>query len=173
MQVEILHFYCNQKYKTKLNQLNLPGYSFRIIEEDGFKKIFDTVRKKFVKLTPEEWVRQNFISYLSKILGYPLGLITVEKSHRWNRFNRRTDILVHTRKGAPAMIVECKAPDVRIDAQVFDQVVCYNMKFGLPLMVLTNGLNHYACSIGPEPGKYTFLESIPHYNEIDTFLLNQ
>lgn len=170
MQAEILHFYCTQKYKTKLNQLNLPGYSFRIIEEDGFKKIFDTVRKKFVKLTPEEWVRQNFVTYLTKILGYPIGLISVEKSHRCNRFNRRTDIMVHTRKGEPVMIVECKAPDVKVDAQVFDQIVCYNMKFNVPLLVVTNGVNHYACRTGPETGKYTFLESIPVYCEIESFL---
>jgi predicted type IV restriction endonuclease len=153
-----------------LNQLNLPGYSFRIIEEDGFRKIFDQVRKKFVKLTPEEWVRQNFITYLTKILGYPIGLISVEKTHRWNRFNRRSDILVHTRKGEPVMMVECKAPDVKIDAQVFDQIVCYNMKYGLPILVVTNGINHYACRTGTEQGKYSFLEHIPLYCDLGQFL---
>jgi len=162
--------YCSQKYKTKLKQLNLPGYSFRIIEEDGFKKIFDQVRKKFVKLTPEEWVRQNFITYITKILGYPVGLISVEKSHKWNRFSRRTDILVHSRKGDPVMIVECKAPDVKIDAVVLDQIVCYNMKFGVPLLVLTNGINHFACKVGEGTDKYKFLDSIPHYCDIGSFL---
>jgi predicted type IV restriction endonuclease len=163
-------FNCTQKYKTKLKQLNLPGYSFRIIEEDGFKKIFDQVRKKFVKLTPEEWVRQNFITYITKILGYPIGLITVERTYKWNRFSRRTDILVHNRKGEPVMIVECKAPNVKIDAAVLDQIVCYNMKFGVPLLVLTNGLNHFACVAGKESGGYTFIENIPHYCDIGSFI---
>ncbi|MBE0673874.1 MAG: type I restriction enzyme HsdR N-terminal domain-containing protein [Bacteroidales bacterium] len=153
-----------------MKQLNLPGYSFRIIEEDGFRKIFDPVRKKFVKLTPEEWVRQNFITYLVRILGYPVGLISVEKAFRWNRLNRRTDILVHNRKGVPVMVVECKAPNVRIDATVFDQVFTYNMKLDVPLLVVTNGLVHFACRVGDEPGKYTFLETLPQYCDIGSFL---
>jgi hypothetical protein len=156
--------------KTTLKQLNLPGYSFRIIEDDGFRKIFDSVRKKFVKLTPEEWVRQNFITYLVRILGYPVGLIAVEKAFRWNRFNRRTDILVHNRRGMPVMLIECKAPDVRINAGVFDQVVCYNMKLNVPLLVVTNGIAHYACRVDGEPGNYTFLETLPPYTEIDNII---
>ena len=153
-----------------MKQLNLPGYSFRIIEEDGFKKIFDTIRKKFVKLTPEEWVRQNFITYLVRMLGYPVGLISVEKTFRWNRFSRRTDILVHNRKGVPVMVVECKAPDVRVSAEVFDQVVSYNMKLKVPLLVVTNGIAHYAIRVDGESTDYSFLEALPHYCEIESFL---
>lgn len=148
----------------------MPGYSFRIIEEDGFKKIFDQVRKKFVRLTPEEWVRQNFITYLVRILGYPVGLIAVEKAFRWNRFSRRTDILVHNRKGAAIMLVECKAPDVKISPDVFDQVFAYNMKLRVPLLVVTNGINHYACRVDGEPAKYQFIESLPSYCDIYNFL---
>ena len=153
-----------------MKQLELPGYSFRIIEEDGFKKIFDPVRKKFVKLTPEEWVRQNFITFLVRILGYPVGLIAVEKAFRWNRFSRRTDILVHNRKGAAVMLVECKAPDVKISPDVFDQVFTYNMKLRVPLLVVTNGISHYACRVYGKSGKYHFIESLPSYCEINNFL---
>lgn len=148
----------------------MPGYSFRIIEEDGFKKIFDPVRKKFVKLTPEEWVRQNFITYLVRILGYPVGLIAVEKAFRWNRFSRRTDIMVHNRKGVAVMVVECKAPDVKITPDVFDQVFTYNMKLRVPLLVVTNGISHYACRIKIETGEYQFIESLPAYCDIVNFL---
>ncbi len=153
-----------------MKQLNLPGYSFRIIEEDGFRKIFDPVRKKFVKLTPEEWVRQNFITFLVRILGYPVGLISVERAFRWNRLSRRTDILVHNRKGAAVMVVECKAPDVKISAEVFDQVFSYNMKLRVPLLVVTNGISHFACRVTGESGKYQFIEKLPSYCEIDNFI---
>lgn len=150
-------------------QLNLPGYSFNIIEDDGFKKIFDSIRKKYVRLTPEEWVRQNFITYLVKILAYPPGLIAVEKAFRWNRFSRRTDILVHNRKGKPVMLVECKAPDIKINDAVFDQIVCYNMKLQVPILVVTNGIAHYACRVDNNQGRYSFLESLPVYPDLETF----
>jgi hypothetical protein len=156
-----------------LKQLNLPGYSFRIIEDEGFKKIFDPIRKKFVKLTPEEWVRQNFITFLVRILGYPVGLIAVEKAFRWNRLSRRTDILVHNRKGTPLIVVECKAPDVKISSDVFDQIFTYNMKLQVPVLVVTNGITHFACRVEEEPGKYHFIDSLPSYCEIDNFLKNK
>lgn len=154
-----------------MKQLNLPGYSFRIIEDDGFRKIFDTVRKKFVKLTPEEWVRQNFITYLVGILGYPAGLIAVERSYKWNRLTRRTDIVVHNRKGLPVIVVECKAPNVKIDSAVFDQIFSYNLKLRVPILVVTNGLVHYACLVNGEGAdKCTFLESLPAYCDLPTLL---
>lgn len=153
-----------------MKELELPGYSFKIIEEDGFRKIFDPLRRKFVKLTPEEWVRQNFITYLVKILGYSQGLISVERQFRWNRLQRRSDILVHNRKGEPLILVECKAPDVKVDAEVFDQIMTYNMKLSVPILVVTNGVNHFACVIDDSEKGYRFLTAIPHFNEIDDFL---
>ncbi len=153
-----------------MKDLELPGYSFKIIEEDGFRKIFDPVRRIFVKLTPEEWVRQNFINYLINKLNYPAGLISVEREFKWNRLQRRTDMVVYSRDGEPLILVECKAPDVKIDGGVFDQITSYNMKLKAPVMVITNGVNHYACVADENSGGLRFLTSIPPYEEVEKFI---
>jgi hypothetical protein len=155
-----------QKYETKLKQLNLPEFSFRIIGEDIRKEIFDPIRKKYVRMTPEEWVRQNFVQYLIHQGKYPAGLIGIEVMFKLNTLSRRVDILVHNRSGFPMMIVECKSPDVSIDDKVFDQIVCYNMKFKLPYLIVTNGMDHYACKINISNGTYEFLNVIPLYEDI-------
>jgi hypothetical protein len=149
-----------------LKQLNLPEYSFRIRGKEGSEMIFDLLRKKYVKLTPEEWVRQNFVQYLIHEGKYPPGLIGIEVMSGFNKLRKRVDILVHNRAGEPVMIVECKAPDVKIDDTVFDQVVCYNMGFKVPYLVVTNGIDHYACKIDHEQNKYDFLLVIPLYADI-------
>jgi hypothetical protein len=156
----------SQKYKTKLKQLNLPQYSFRITRKEGSKMILDTLRWKYVKLTPEEWVRQNFIQYLINEGKYPPGLLGIEVLFRLNKMNRRVDILVHNRSGEPVMIVECKSPDITIDDKVFDQIVCYNMEFKVPYVVVTNGIDHYACKINHEEKNYEFLLVIPLYEDL-------
>jgi hypothetical protein len=151
-----------------LKQLNLPEYSFRIRGKEGSETIFDLLRKKYVKLTPEEWVRQNFVQYLIHEGKYPPGLIGIEVMSGFNKLRKRVDILVHNRAGGPVMIVECKAPDVKIDDTVFDQVVCYNMGFKVPYLVVTNGIDHYACKIDHEQNKYDFLLAIPLYADISS-----
>src|SRR5690606_30232307 len=103
-----------QKYKSKLKQLNLPPYSFTITGKEGSRMILDTLRRKFVRLTPEEWVRQNFVRYLIHEGGYPPGLIGIEVMFRFNNMKKRADILVHNRMGEPVLIVECKSPDINI-----------------------------------------------------------
>jgi hypothetical protein len=130
-----------------LKQLNLPEYSFRITEIDGKEMILDPIRKKFVRLTPEEWVRQNFIRYLVNEGKYPPGLLGIEAMSPYNDLRKRVDILVHDRSGRPVMIVECKQPEEKIDDKVFDQIVCYNMGFRVPYIVVTNGMVNYACKI--------------------------
>jgi hypothetical protein len=149
-----------------LNQLNLPSYSFKLKGKENPDLIFDPVRKKYVKLTPEEWVRQNFIQYLVQEGKYPPGLIGVESMFRMNKLKRRVDILVHNRSGKPVMIVECKAPSISIDDTIFDQIVCYNMGFRVPYIIVTNGLSHYACRIDHEKNKYEFLLVIPLYEDL-------
>lgn len=149
-----------------MQKLNLPEYSFRIKEEEGKEEIFDLVRGKYVRLTPEEWVRQNFIRYLVESGGYPRGLLAVEALSPFNKLKKRVDILVHNREGKPVMIVECKAPDVAINDKVFDQIVCYNMGFKVPYLIVTNGIDHYACKIDTETGNYGFLLMIPLYEEL-------
>ncbi len=128
--------------------------------------IFDPVRRKYVRLTPEEWVRQNFVQYLVNEGKYPVGLLGVEVFFRLNKLKRRIDILVHDRSGRPVMIVECKEPDVKIDDKVFDQIVNYNMSYKVPYIVVTNGIDHYACKIDHEAKKYEFLLVIPLYEDL-------
>lgn len=149
-----------------MRQLNLPEYSFRIAGEEGKETIFDPIRKKYVKLTPEEWVRQNFIRYLVDVGGYPPGLLAIEAMSPFNNLKKRVDILVHNREGKPVMIVECKAPDVPINEKVFDQIVCYNLGFKVPYLIVTNGIDHYACKIDTDTNSYGFLLVIPIYDEL-------
>jgi type I site-specific restriction endonuclease len=149
-----------------LKQLNLPQYSFKITGNEGTEKIFDPVRRKYVRLTPEEWVRQNFIQYLVMEGKYPVGLLGVEVLFRMNKLKRRVDILVHDRMGKPVLIVECKAADVKINEQVFDQIVSYNMGLKVPYIVVTNGIEHYACRVYPEEKRYEFLYVIPLYEDL-------
>jgi hypothetical protein len=149
-----------------LKQLNLPQYSFKISGNGESETILDPLRRKFVKLTPEEWVRQNFVQYLINEGKYPAGLIGIEVMFSLNKLKRRVDILIHNRSGVPVMIVECKAPEVKIDDKVFDQIVCYNIGLKVPYIVVTNGIDHYACKIDHKENKYEFLMAIPLYEDL-------
>jgi len=151
-----------------LKQLNLPQYSFKISGKENSEMIFDPLRRKYVKFTPEEWVRQNFVQYLIQEGKYPSGLIGIEVMFSLNKLKRRVDILVHNRTGEPVMIVECKAPDIRIDDKVFDQIVCYNMGLKVPYIIVTNGIDHYACKIYFQENRYEFLLVIPLYEDLLT-----
>ena len=137
-----------QKYKVKLKQLNLPSYSFRISGKEGSEMIFDPQRKRWVRLTPEEWVRQHFVQYLIRQGGYPAGLIGIEMMFSFNTLKKRVDILVHDRNGQPVMIVECKSHDIRIsdfyEDKVYDQIGEYNLGFKVPYAIVTNGIDNYA-----------------------------
>ena len=150
-----------------MKELNLPTYSFRIRGEEGSSEIFDYIRLKWVKLTPEEWVRQNFVRYLVEEGKYPPGLLGIEKMFVFNKLRRRTDILVHDRTGKPVMIVECKSHTVHLSENeaAFDQIVCYNLKFGVSYVVVTNGLSHYACK-ADNSGHYEFMNYIPLYEDL-------
>ena len=119
-----------------------------------------------MKLTPEEWVRQNFVQYLIHEGKYPPGLIGIEVMSRFNKLRKRVDILVHNRAGQPLMIVECKEPDIKIDDKVFEQIVTYNMGFRVPYLIVTNGVVHYACKIDHEQNKHEFLLVIPLYEDL-------
>jgi hypothetical protein len=149
-----------------LKQLNLPQYSFRITGKEGDEMILDPIRKKYVRLTPEEWVRQNFVQYLIQEGKYPPGLLGIEVMSPYNKLKKRVDILVHNRSGAPVMIVECKSPDIIIDETVFDQIVSYNMGYRVPYIVVTNGIVHYAFKIDFELNKFEYLLVIPLYEDL-------
>ncbi len=143
-------------------KLNLPDYSFSISETNGKKVIFDQIRKKQVALTPEEWVRQNFIQFLIKEKGYPASLIAIETKVIVNGLKQRADIVCYNTKREPLMVIECKAPEVKITQHVFEQVTRYNSKLKTKMIVVTNGLNHYCAQI--QGLSYSFLKDIPVYN---------
>jgi hypothetical protein len=149
-----------------LKELNLPPYSFKITGETGSEMIFDPIRRKYVRLTPEEWVRQNFAQYLIREGHYPAGLMSIEAMFTMNKLKKRIDILIHDRMGQPVLLVECKAPDIPLNDKVFDQIVTYNMEFKVPYIVVTNGMNHFVCKIDHENKKYDFLLVIPLYEDI-------
>lgn len=147
--------------------LNLPTYQVNVKSEGEKKYIFDRVRKKYVALTPEEWVRQHFINYLISEKQFPESLISVELAFGVNKTKKRSDIVAFNRFGNPIMIVECKASSVKIDQSVFDQIARYNMKFKVPYLVVTNGINHYCCKLNIEAHTYAFMEIIPDYQKIN------
>ncbi|MDA9563719.1 type I restriction enzyme HsdR N-terminal domain-containing protein [Flavobacteriales bacterium] len=145
-----------------MQQLNLPEYAFKIKKVGGGKKqIFDAIRKKYVVLQPEEWVRQNFAQFLIQDRKYSASLMVFEHSLKYNGRSKRGDIVLFGKDGKPKLIVECKAPNVKIDESVFDQAAQYNMKLQLDYMIVTNGMQHYCCKIDRLHQKYTFLREIP------------
>ena len=125
--------------------------------------IFDVVRKKYLLLTPEEWVRQNFIHYLNKEKKYPLGLMGVEQMVKYNSLKTRADIVMYNTEGKANIIVECKAPDVKITQDTFNQIAKYNSQLKVKYLLVTNGMNHYCCKMDYESNRITFLEEIPNY----------
>jgi hypothetical protein len=151
-----------------MQKLNLPEYSFRIKTTEGKSFIFDSLRKKYVRLTPEEWVRQNFVQFLIVEKNYSVSLMTVEALVKVNNNPQRADLVVFDRSGNPAMVVEFKAPEIKISQQTFDQIVRYNMQLKVPFLIVSNGLDHYCCRISYNDNSYTFLAEIPEFSEILT-----
>ncbi|MDR3366345.1 MAG: type I restriction enzyme HsdR N-terminal domain-containing protein [Prevotellaceae bacterium] len=131
------------------------------------RKIFDPIRKKYVALTPEEQVRQNFIDFLLRERNFPAGLMMVEYALKVNGMNRRCDIVACNRSGAPLLLVECKAPGVSIGNETFAQAARYNIALRVPYLAITNGTATYCCRIGFDAGSIEFLEDFPHYSAIE------
>ncbi|HKI87728.1 MAG TPA: type I restriction enzyme HsdR N-terminal domain-containing protein [Draconibacterium sp.] len=146
-----------------MHKLNLPAYHFKLKNESGKQMIFDSIRKKYVVLTPEEWVRQHFIQYLIQEKKYPKTLMAVEKKIVLNGQPRRFDLLVYQRNGQPLLIAEFKAPQVKITQEAFDQVVRYNMVLRVQHVVVSNGMQHYACEMNNIENTYAYLKEIPEF----------
>lgn len=146
--------------------LNLPTYEVRTTERDGKRVIYDPVREQYVRLTPEEWVRQHFVQYLIQELDVPAGLVAIEAAFEYQEQPRRADAIVHDRQGDPLLLVECKAPRISINQDAFDQCARYNIVLGAPYLVVTNGQLHYACAIDVETQSYTFLDDLPPYDQL-------
>lgn len=141
--------------------LQFGVYPFRLKKQNGKEFIFDVVRKKFVTLTPEEWVRQNIIHYLIEEENISGSLLSVEKVLSLHGMIRRTDIVVYNNKGAAQMIIECKAPDVKITQSVFDQASRYNLKFRVKYLLVTNGIESYCCEVSWEKESFRYLDCLP------------
>lgn len=141
--------------------LNLPTYQFKVKQEGVRIHIFDAIRKKYVVLTPEEWVRQNFLQYLIQDKKFPASLIAVESGVKYNQLQKRMDVLVYNKQGSPYLMVECKAPEVKISQDTFDQIARYNMAFKVKYLVVTNGLEHFCCQMDYVQNTFQYLEQIP------------
>lgn len=146
-----------------MQKLNLPEYSFRIktVEEKSF--IFDSLRKKYVRLTKEEWVRQNFVKFLIDEKKFPPSLMNVEAGLKVNNNALRADMVVFDRCGNAVLAAEFKAPEIKISQQTFDQIVRYNMQLKVKYLVVSNGMDHYCCQINYSDNSYAFLSEIPDF----------
>lgn len=147
-----------------MQELNFPKFTFRFKNSENKRLIFDGIRKKFVVLQPEEWVRQHCVQYLIQVKNYPKSLINVEKELNINTLRKRYDIVVFNTDGSIHLIVECKAPKIGIDQSTFDQIARYNLKLNASYLMVTNGINHYYCQMDFEHERYEFLKDIPDYN---------
>ncbi|MBT4916098.1 MAG: type I restriction enzyme HsdR N-terminal domain-containing protein [Formosa sp.] len=146
-----------------MRNLNFPSYKFRIKNSENNTHIFDVIRKKFVVLQPEEWVRQHCIQFLINEKNFPVSLINVEKVVQINGLNKRYDIVVYNSDGSIYLIVECKAPRVKISQSAFDQIARYNLALKASCLMVTNGLNHYFCTMDHNLGIYNFFKELPSY----------
>ena len=146
-----------------MQQLNFPVCSFKFKSKENKYSIFDIVRKKYVHLTKEEWVRQHVIHFLVYYKHYPVSLMAIEKKLTVYGLTKRTDILVYDQHGIPYLIVECKAPDVNINQEVFDQIARYNLELNAQFLMVTNGMDNFYCKMNHVDKIYRFLESIPNY----------
>ena len=149
-----------------MENLSLPVYDFKYTERENKKYIFDIIRKKYVLLTPEEWVRQNFMRYLLEEKGYIQSLVQVEMFFKLNRLSKRADIALFDRKGKPKVLVECKSPKVAISQAVFEQVARYNLSFKVDFLIVTNGMQHFCCKMDYEKKSYTFVNEVPSFEMI-------
>lgn len=145
-------------------KLNFPPYQFRFKNSENKYAIFDEIRKKFIILTPEEWVRQHVVHHLIYDKKYPKSWINVEKLIKLNDLTKRYDVVVFNPDGSIFLLVECKAPEVTITQQTFDQIARYNLALKAKYLMVTNGLEHYFCQMDYENEKYQFLRDLPPLN---------
>jgi len=149
-----------------MQQLNLPPCDLRLRVTGGRQQVFDVLRRRYVALTPEEWVRQHFVHFLTAQKGYPQGLLCNEVELRVGEKRLRCDTLLYNRELQPQMIVEYKAPEVVITQRVFDQIAAYDMLLRVDYLVVSNGMQHYCCRMDHERHRCTFLNDIPDYESL-------
>jgi hypothetical protein len=150
-----------------MQKLDFPTYAFRFKNSENKVAIFDEIRKKFVILTPEEWVRQHVVQYFLLEKKYPKSLINVEKILKINGLTKRYDVVVFNSDGSIFILVECKAPEIKISQNTFDQIARYNLTLKAQYLMLTNGQNHYFCQMDFENEKYIFQKELPKLDELN------
>lgn len=150
-------------YFYTVKNLHLPAFNYKLKSNENKTYIFDDIRKKYVLLTPEEWVRQHIVHYLINVKSYPKSLINIEKQLLVNNLKKRTDIIVFTNTGSPLIVVECKAPSVKISQKAFDQIARYNLKLQSKYLMVSNGIRHYFAQLDPINESFVFLKDIPKY----------
>ena len=160
-------FIISVKIQSKVQKLNLPSYDFNLRTINDKQFIYDVYRKKYVLLTPEEWVRQSFARYLTEDRGYPGSLMMTEQTLHLNKQVKRCDILIHKPAGKPSVLVECKAPSIHIVPETFDQVARYNLVFKVKYLMVSNGLKHYCCFVDFGNRRVFFMDEIPDYDDLD------
>ncbi len=146
-----------------MQELNFPKFEYRFKSTENKISIFDIIRKKFIVLQPEEWVRQHCIHYLINDKKIPISLISIEKQLTFNGIKKRYDIVVFNVDGSINLIVECKAPSITINQNTFDQIARYNLILDAEFLMVTNGINHYYCQMNKTEKRYSFLKDIPNY----------
>ena len=151
---------------AKMVRLNLPPYPIKITEKGAKRYIFDFLRRKYVALTPEEWVRQHFVHFLVEHKGYPKGLLANEVELKAGEKRLRCDTLLYTADTYPRMIIEYKAPTIQIQQKTFDQISAYNLLLKVDFLIVSNGLQHHCCKMDYDTQSYTFLEGIPDYEKL-------
>ena len=151
-----------------MTRLNLPPFEIKLRGTKAQPQIFDILRKKYIALTPEEWVRQHFVRFLVEHKGYPAALMANEIQLKVGEKTLRADSVLYSRELKPRMIIEYKAPHIPITQKVFDQISIYNMLLHVDYLVVSNGLQHYICKMDYNDKKYLFLEDIPDYEELLT-----
>ncbi len=149
-----------------LARLNLPEFEVRLKKDGDKKYIFDILRRKYLYLTPEEWVRQHFVNYLIVEKNYPKGLFRIEKLLHYHKMRKRADIIVCDRKGTPIVLVECKAPHVKITQDAFNQAATYNTQIKAPITIITNGLRHFCYKTDFSTQNISFIQDIPLFREL-------
>ena len=148
--------------------LNLPAFDAKIIVKNGKNVIFDSIRRRYVALTPEEWVRQHFVNFLIAHKGYPRELMANEVPITLNGTRKRCDTVLYKRDLSARMIIEYKAPDVEITQAVFNQIMRYNMVLRVEYLVISNGIQHFCCQMDYTNNRYIFLQDIPDYHQINS-----
>lgn len=149
-----------------ITELNLPVAELKLSKKACDLYVWCIIRKKSLLLTPEEWVRQHVIHYLVNKKNYPLASIASEMMINVNRLSRRCDLVVYNQTGKPIIIIECKAPEVKISETTFYQIAQYNSKLGVDYLLMTNGLDHYVCKVDHKTGHLAFLHELPEYGEL-------